>query len=198
MISLSVLVKNVYTLEHFWRSCFFLFQMVSYVSVQFFVCFFLALAHLQVCMCAYGRIDIFFHIVLPDFASSVIWGGRHQSCVKSLQALIEVQPQHRRLKKGQYAAAQDGQIFRGPDDMLLLLLLPPPDCCCCCYCHCCCCCYCCCWCCCCYCGTSSPAATYSTATAAATAATASALDISRGGYCYCCYCLGVVSGNNGE
>ena len=40
VISLSVWVKSVYALEHFCRSCFFLFQMVSYVSVKFCLCFF--------------------------------------------------------------------------------------------------------------------------------------------------------------
>ena len=34
---------------------------------------FLALVHLQACVCAYGHIDIFSHeIILPDAASSVV------------------------------------------------------------------------------------------------------------------------------
>ena len=66
---------------------------------------FLALVHLQVCMCAYGRIDHFSCvIILPDAASSVILGGRHQSSAKDFKALLEP-PQHRRRRKGQYAAA---------------------------------------------------------------------------------------------
>jgi hypothetical protein len=52
---------------------FFLFQMASYVFVLFCVCVFLALVHLQVCVCAYGHIDIFSHvIILPDAVSSVV------------------------------------------------------------------------------------------------------------------------------
>jgi len=52
---------------------FFLFQMSSYVLILFFVCVFLALVHLQVWVCAYGRIDIFSHvIILPSAASSVV------------------------------------------------------------------------------------------------------------------------------
>ena len=66
---------------------------------------FLVLVHLQVCMCAYGRIDHFSCvIILPDAASSVILGGRHQSSAKDFKALLEP-PQHCRRKKGQYAAA---------------------------------------------------------------------------------------------
>ena len=38
-----------------------------------FCVFFLALVHLQVCVCAYGRIDIFSHvIILPDDAASSV------------------------------------------------------------------------------------------------------------------------------
>jgi hypothetical protein len=40
---------------------------------SYFLCVFLALVHLQVCVCAYGRIDIFSRvIILPDAASSVV------------------------------------------------------------------------------------------------------------------------------
>ena len=39
----------------------------------YFVCVFLALVHLQVCVCAYGRIDIFLHVIFfLDAASSVV------------------------------------------------------------------------------------------------------------------------------
>jgi len=59
-------------LEHFWRSFFFLFQMVSYDFALFF-CIFLALVHLQVCVCAYGCIDIFSRvIILADAVISVV------------------------------------------------------------------------------------------------------------------------------
>jgi hypothetical protein len=71
VISLSVEVENI----DFGTLLAFLFSFSDGV-----LCFrpmlcvvFLALVHLQVCVCAYGRIDIFLHvIILPDAASSVV------------------------------------------------------------------------------------------------------------------------------
>ena len=40
---------------------------------SYFVCVFLALVHLQVCVCAYGRMDIFSRvIIIADAAISVV------------------------------------------------------------------------------------------------------------------------------
>jgi hypothetical protein len=71
VISLSVEVKNidVGTLLAF---LFFFFRWRP-MFLSYFLCVFFALIHLQVCVCAYGRIDIFSHvIILPDAASSVV------------------------------------------------------------------------------------------------------------------------------
>ena len=59
-------------LEHFWRSFFFFFRWRPMFS-SYFLCVFLALVHLQVCVCAYGHIDIFSRvIILPDAASALV------------------------------------------------------------------------------------------------------------------------------
>jgi hypothetical protein len=59
-------------LEHFWRSFFFLFQRCPMFSSHF-LCGFFCVDHLQVSVCAYGRIDIFSHdIILPDDAASSV------------------------------------------------------------------------------------------------------------------------------